>query len=106
MYIIFTFGKHEVSIFLTIITPPTVAPPPLQVCQRIMATSQYNSQLVTQHREEVRERRRLHNQLVELRGNIRVMCRVRPAIAEDGQNPEVGPYSLSTVGSDGVCVCR
>ena len=69
-----------------------------------MATSQYNSQLVAQHREEVRERRKLHNQLVELRGNIRVMCRVRPAIAEDGQNTEVGPPSLSTVGSDGVCV--
>ena len=29
-------------------------------------------------------RKRLHNQLVELRGNIRVFCRVRPPIQEDG----------------------
>ena len=29
-------------------------------------------------------RKKLHNQLVELRGNIRVFCRVRPPISEDG----------------------
>lgn len=36
------------------------------------------------HKEEL-VRRKLHNQLQELKGNIRVFCRVRPAIsAEDG----------------------
>lgn len=30
------------------------------------------------HRKEMQERKRLHNQLLELRGNIRVFCRVRP----------------------------
>jgi hypothetical protein len=30
------------------------------------------------HRKEMVERKRLHNQLLELRGNIRVFCRVRP----------------------------
>ena len=29
-------------------------------------------------------RKRLHNELVELKGNIRVYCRVRPVIKEDG----------------------
>lgn len=30
-------------------------------------------------------RKALHNKLVELRGNIRVLCRVRPPITEDGE---------------------
>ena len=29
-------------------------------------------------------RKKLHNELVELKGNIRVYCRVRPVIKEDG----------------------
>ena len=29
-------------------------------------------------KEEITERRRLHNQLVEMRGNVRVFCRIRP----------------------------
>ena len=29
-------------------------------------------------------RKKLHNELVELKGNIRVFCRVRPVIKEDG----------------------
>jgi kinesin family protein C2/C3 len=32
----------------------------------------------SKHRKEMQERKRLHNQLLELRGNIRVFCRVRP----------------------------
>ena len=36
-------------------------------------------------------RKQLHNQIIELKGNIRVLCRVRPPIAEDGngQNSEI-----------------
>ena len=30
------------------------------------------------YRKEIMERRRLHNMVLELRGNIRVFCRVRP----------------------------
>jgi hypothetical protein len=33
---------------------------------------------VEAHRKEVRARKRLHNELIELKGNIRVICRVRP----------------------------
>ena len=33
---------------------------------------------------EMKQRKRLHNELIELKGNIRVFCRVRPVITEDG----------------------
>ena len=36
---------------------------------------------------EMALRKKLHNQVVELKGNIRVLCRVRPPIAEDGSGP-------------------
>ncbi len=33
-------------------------------------------------------RKKLHNELVDLRGNIRVFCRVRPIVKEDGDGPD------------------
>ena len=47
-----------------------------------MATS--NKQLVQKYHREMALRKKLHNQVIELKGNIRVLCRVRPPIAEDG----------------------
>ena len=45
--------------------------------------------------EERQRRRLLHNTLVELRGNIRVYCRVRPILPElDGDNS--GAYQVGT----------
>uniref|UniRef100_A0A7S0N872 Kinesin-like protein n=1 Tax=Pyramimonas obovata TaxID=1411642 RepID=A0A7S0N872_9CHLO len=37
---------------------------------------------------EVGLRKKLHNELVDLRGNIRVYCRVRPLLAAESSNPE------------------
>ena len=37
-------------------------------------------------RREIIERQRLHRQLAELRGRIRVFVRVRPVIKEDGDD--------------------
>ncbi|KAI8795341.1 kinesin protein KIFC3 isoform X2 [Biomphalaria glabrata] len=42
-----------------------------------------NKELVHRYTNEVQLRKLYHNQLVELRGNIRVYCRVRPPIKED-----------------------
>ena len=46
------------------------------------------------HRKEMQERKRLHNQLLELRGNIRVFCRVRPLNSREKEScvtlPEEG----------------
>ncbi|MFH4978981.1 hypothetical protein AB6A40_005690 [Gnathostoma spinigerum] len=39
----------------------------------------YVSNLVQRYKKEVEMRKRLHNKLVELNGNIRVLCRVRPS---------------------------
>lgn len=42
-------------------------------------------------------RKKLHNQLVDLKGNIRVFCRIRPPIAEDGTGkPEVQNFAPSS----------
>jgi hypothetical protein len=39
--------------------------------------------LQSRYKKELAERKRLHNLVQELRGNIRVYCRVRPAIASE-----------------------
>ena len=41
-------------------------------------------ELLGKYRKEMSLRKKYHNELVELRGNIRVYCRVRPPIKEDG----------------------
>lgn len=46
-----------------------------------------NKNLVQKYHREMALRKKLHNQVVELKGNIRVLCRVRPPIAEDGSGP-------------------
>ena len=43
-----------------------------------------NKALVQKYHHEMALRKKLHNQVVELKGNIRVLCRVRPPITEDG----------------------
>ncbi|ELU16829.1 hypothetical protein CAPTEDRAFT_154418 [Capitella teleta] len=55
-----------------------------QICDAISDISQHNQLLLRRYHEEMKLRKTYHNELVELRGNIRVFCRVRPPIAEDG----------------------
>ena len=47
-------------------------------------------------------RKKLHNELVELRGNIRVFCRVRPAISEDGEGTQASVVVQPDRDDDGV----
>ncbi|KAB1275673.1 Kinesin-like protein KIF25 [Camelus dromedarius] len=42
-------------------------------------------EMTERYQQERRERRRLHNTLVELRGNIRVHCRLRPVLPFDDE---------------------
>ncbi|XP_068117250.1 kinesin-like protein KIFC3 isoform X2 [Hyperolius riggenbachi] len=46
-----------------------------------------NTELLSKYRRELHLRKECHNQLVRLRGNIRVLARVRPITAEDGAGP-------------------
>ena len=43
-------------------------------------------EMLRKYRKEMALRKKLHNQLVDLRGNIRVFGRVRPIIGEDGKD--------------------
>ncbi|XP_052714448.1 kinesin-like protein KIFC3 isoform X2 [Crassostrea angulata] len=55
-----------------------------QICQAIRNIGDYNKDLVRRYHKEMQLRKKYHNELVELKGNIRVFCRVRPKIKEDG----------------------
>ncbi|KAM9723994.1 kinesin-like protein KIFC3 [Menidia menidia] len=54
-----------------------------QVSAAISEMSEANKDLLEKYRKEVALRRKYHEQLVELKGNIRVLCRVKPVLKED-----------------------
>ncbi|XP_072316220.1 kinesin-like protein KIFC3 [Eucyclogobius newberryi] len=66
-----------------------------QISAAINEMSEANKDLLEKYRKEVALRRKYHEQLVELKGNIRVLCRVKPVLKEDqheeGQSVVVTP---------------
>ncbi|XP_051577430.1 kinesin-like protein KIFC3 [Myxocyprinus asiaticus] len=54
-----------------------------QITATINEMSEANKDLLEKYRKEVALRRKYHEQLVELKGNIRVLCRVKPVLKED-----------------------
>lgn len=71
------------------------------------AASKEQAQLQGQLQTSEERRRQTHNRLQELRGNIRVMVRVRPFIAFDGytlNGHDPPPKSAVEVGPDGASV--
>ncbi|XP_069051078.1 kinesin-like protein KIFC3 isoform X2 [Lepisosteus oculatus] len=56
-----------------------------QLCSAITEVSEANKDILEKYRKEVALRRKYHEQLVELKGNIRVLCRVKPVLVEDQQ---------------------
>ncbi|XP_028325818.1 kinesin-like protein KIFC3 [Gouania willdenowi] len=54
-----------------------------QISAAINEMSEANKDLLDKYRKEVALRRKYHEQLVELKGNIRVLCRVKPVLKED-----------------------
>eukprot|EP00794_Sanderia_malayensis_P019043 gene19043-20956_t len=54
------------------------------ITESIAEIDNKNKILVSKYAKEMRLRKKLHNELVDLKGNIRVFCRVRPTIKEDG----------------------
>ncbi|XP_031564254.1 kinesin-like protein KIFC3 isoform X2 [Actinia tenebrosa] len=55
-----------------------------QILNRIENIDGRNKDLVQKYKKEMALRKKYHNELVDLKGNIRVYCRVRPVIREDG----------------------
>ncbi|XP_070768079.1 kinesin-like protein KIFC3 [Enoplosus armatus] len=54
-----------------------------QISAALSEMSEANKDLLEKYRKEVALRRKYHEQLVELKGNIRVLCRVKPVLKED-----------------------
>ncbi|KAK0048052.1 kinesin-like protein KIFC3 [Biomphalaria pfeifferi] len=55
-----------------------------QIQQTLAEVNIKNKELVDKYLREMKLRKKLHNELVDLKGNIRVFCRIRPSIKEDG----------------------
>uniref|UniRef100_A0A671UJ66 Kinesin family member C3 n=1 Tax=Sparus aurata TaxID=8175 RepID=A0A671UJ66_SPAAU len=54
-----------------------------EICQVISEVSSANQELLRKYKREMNLRKKCHNELVRLKGNIRVFCRVRPVSQEE-----------------------
>ncbi|XP_029139200.1 kinesin-like protein KIFC3 [Protobothrops mucrosquamatus] len=59
-----------------------------EIGQAIEEVSSTNRELLRKYRKELQLRKKCHNELVRLKGNIRVFGRVRTIQIEDGEGPE------------------
>ncbi|XP_077376589.1 kinesin-like protein KIFC3 isoform X2 [Festucalex cinctus] len=57
-----------------------------EICQVMGEVSASNQTLLAKYKREMNLRKKIHNQLVQLKGNIRVLCRVRPV--DDAEEQE------------------
>ncbi|XP_038070425.1 kinesin-like protein KIFC3 isoform X2 [Patiria miniata] len=58
--------------------------------------TEHNRELVHKYHKEMALRKKYHNEIIDLKGSIRVFCRVRPIIREDG----AGALSKNAVSLD------
>ncbi|XP_036753540.2 kinesin-like protein KIFC3 isoform X1 [Manis pentadactyla] len=59
-----------------------------EIGQAIDEVNSNNQELLRKYRRELQLRKKCHNELVRLKGNIRVIARVRPVTREDREGPE------------------
>ncbi|XP_039769361.1 kinesin-like protein KIFC3 isoform X3 [Ornithorhynchus anatinus] len=59
-----------------------------EIGQAIEEVNSTNHELLRKYRRELQLRKKCHNELVRLKGNIRVIGRVRPITKEDGEGPD------------------
>uniref|UniRef100_A0A8C5QQY6 Kinesin-like protein n=1 Tax=Leptobrachium leishanense TaxID=445787 RepID=A0A8C5QQY6_9ANUR len=64
----------------------------------VQSVREANDELLHKYRRELQLRKECHNQLVRLRGNIRVLARVRPITPENGEGP--GAQNIVTFDPD------
>ncbi|XP_053104014.1 kinesin-like protein KIFC2 isoform X4 [Hemicordylus capensis] len=75
-----------------------------QMCSAIEEASHANHALQERYQQEVLLRKKYHDQLLELKGNIRVLCRLKPLTKADWQEEEGGPPSVEADPMDDGCV--
>ncbi|XP_014830481.1 PREDICTED: kinesin-like protein KIFC3 isoform X4 [Poecilia mexicana] len=61
-----------------------------EICQVIGDVSSTNQDLLRKYKREMNLRKKCHNELVRLKGNIRVFCRVRPVSQEELDSADAG----------------
>ncbi|XP_014909860.1 kinesin-like protein KIFC3 isoform X4 [Poecilia latipinna] len=61
-----------------------------EICQVISDVSSTNQDLLRKYKREMNLRKKCHNELVRLKGNIRVFCRVRPVSQEELDSADAG----------------
>ncbi|XP_056409550.1 kinesin-like protein KIFC3 [Hyla sarda] len=66
-----------------------------QICDAVTDVSEANKDLLLKYQREMQLRKKYHNQLVELKGNIRVLCRVRPHV-DTGEEDGSGASTIIT----------
>ncbi|XP_046898598.1 kinesin-like protein KIFC3 isoform X4 [Hypomesus transpacificus] len=59
-----------------------------EICQVISEVSSANQELLRKYKREMNLRKKCHNELVRLKGNIRVFCRVRPVCHGESDSAE------------------
>ncbi|XP_073706916.1 kinesin-like protein KIFC3 isoform X2 [Garra rufa] len=69
-----------------------------EICQVIGEVSSANQELLRKYKREMNLRKKCHNELVRLKGNIRVLCRVRPICA--GEADAADTKNIVTFDSD------
>ncbi|XP_067275066.1 kinesin-like protein KIFC3 isoform X3 [Pseudorasbora parva] len=69
-----------------------------EICQVIGEVSSANQELLRKYKREMNLRKKCHNELVRLKGNIRVLCRVRPLCA--GETDAADTKNLVTFDPD------
>eukprot|EP00112_Aurelia_sp_Birch-Aquarium-sp1_P022068 Seg61.8 transcript_id=Seg61.8/GoldUCD/mRNA.D3Y31 product="Kinesin-like protein KIFC3" protein_id=Seg61.8/GoldUCD/D3Y31 len=79
--------RKEMMIMASMIQP-AIKETQKSICKAIADIDSRSKILVERYRKEMRLRKKYFNQVVELKGNIRVFCRVRPVIKEDGSGQQ------------------
>ncbi|KAJ7312086.1 hypothetical protein JRQ81_006424 [Phrynocephalus forsythii] len=73
-----------------------------EIGQAIEEVNSTNQELLRKYRRELQLRKKCHNELVRLKGNIRVFGRVRPICKEDGTGPEAANAVTFDPHDDGI----
>ncbi|EMP25905.1 Kinesin-like protein KIFC3 [Chelonia mydas] len=77
-----------------------------QMCSAASEASEASRDLQRKYQHEVLLRKKYHAQLVELKGNIRVLCRLKPVTEVDQQEGEVSTAVSTEPGSDSSVTAR